>query len=117
MSSARMPMCLVQQNNQVRTSMRRKQDAIGRRKSRRLIGIALVILVLLLGGLAVFQQLQRSTHNAITALKDSASALSVPTHVGQPAPKFTAIGVDGRPHPVAPGDGRSKVIVFYMGFG
>lgn len=79
--------------------------------------MALVIMVLLLGGLAVFRSLQHSTSAAIAALKDSASALSVPTHVGQPAPKFTAIGANGQPYTVTPGDGRPKVIVFYMGFG
>ena len=89
------------------------------RKPGRLIVVALVIIVVILGGFAVFRPSQRSpsTSDAIAALKNSASALSVSTHVGQPAPKFTAIGANGQTYTVTPGDGRPKVIVFYMGFG
>ena len=36
--------------------------------------------------------------------------------VGKPAPEFTATGADGKPYTVKPGDGRTKVVVFYMGF-
>ena len=52
-----------------------------------------------------------------TSLSDSANAFSVPTHVGQPAPAFTAIGVDGQSYTFTPGDGRPTAIVFYMGYG
>jgi len=49
-------------------------------------------------------------------LPDSEEAFSVPDHVGQPAPAFSAIGTDGQPYTVTPGDGRPKAILFYMGF-
>lgn len=121
MSSARMRMGLAYPDNQVRTTMPRKVDTRSERtrKPGRWIMGTIVISVVILGGFAVFRSLQRppSTGDAIAALKNSASALSVPTHVGQPAPKLTAMGVDGQPYTVMPGDGRPKVIVFYMGFG
>lgn len=89
------------------------------RRPGRWTGGVVVMIVVLLGGVTVFRSLQRSpsTGEAIAALKNTDSALSVPTHVGQPAPPFTAIGMDGQPYTVTPGDGRPKVIVFYMGFG
>jgi len=51
-----------------------------------------------------------------TDLPNSDTAFTVPDHVGEPAPAFSAIGVDGNPHTVTPGDGRPKVLVFYMGY-
>lgn len=61
--------------------------------------------------------LQRSQDSASGVdLPNSETAFSIPNHVGQPAPAFAAIGVDGNPHSVMPGDGRPKVLVFYMGY-
>ena len=80
-----------------------------------LIPVTGVVVIVMLGGLAAWWQ--RPAGDAIAALKDSDTAFSVPTHVGQPAPAFTAINVDGQPYTVKPGDGRPKVIVFYMGVG
>ncbi len=50
------------------------------------------------------------------ALRDTENAFSVPTLVGQAAPAFTATGADGVAITVKPGDGRAKVLVFYMGY-
>jgi len=49
-------------------------------------------------------------------LPSNESAFTVPDHVGEPAPAFSAIGVDGSPYTVTPGDGRPKALVFYMGY-
>ena len=49
-------------------------------------------------------------------LPNSETAFTVPDHVGEPAPAFSAIGVDGNPYTVTPGDGRPKALVFYMGY-
>jgi cytochrome oxidase Cu insertion factor (SCO1/SenC/PrrC family) len=97
--------------------MSRKKRTPRTRKTGRLVAVVVVIVVgiVILGGLAVL--FQRPTGDAIARLRDSDSAFSVPTHVGQPAPKFTAINVDGQPYTVTPGDGRPKVLVFYMGLG
>ena len=51
-----------------------------------------------------------------TGLPNSDTAFTVPDHVGEPAPAFSAIGVDGNPYTVTPGDGRPKALVFYMGY-
>ena len=78
--------------------------------------IAIIVLVsgaVIIGGLALLRPL---ISNAGTGLRNSDSAFSLPAHVGQTAPTFTAVGVDGQPYKVTPGDGRSKAIVFYMGF-
>ena len=70
--------------------------------------------VIAIGGWALAQQLTPRTG---AALRNSDTAFSLPAHVGQPAPEFTAINVDGQPYTFKPGDGRPKAIVFYMGFG
>jgi len=44
------------------------------------------------------------------------TTFDVPGHVGERAPAFTAVGVDGEPYTMTPGDGRPKVLIFYMGF-
>jgi len=77
------------------------------------IAVALVLGGLIAGGLVLSQ---RSAPENGTALRDSDTAFSVPDNVGQPAPEFAAIGVDGQAYTVTPGDGRPKAIVFYMGF-
>lgn len=51
------------------------------------------------------------------ALPENDTAFSVSAYVGEAAPPFTAMGVDGKPYSVTPGDGRPKALVFYMGFG
>lgn len=80
----------------------------------RLIVIGLVIGVIILGGLFVARGFFSGMQ---AALRDSDTAFSVPAHVGQPAPAFTAIGIDGQPFSVTPGDGRAKALIFYMGYG
>ncbi len=87
-----------------------------RRKSRTgpLIAVALVLGVVIVGGLILLSQ--RPAPDTETALPDSDSAFSLPGRVGPPAPAFTALGVDGEPYTVTPGDGRPKAIIFYMGF-
>lgn len=77
--------------------------------------IIAVVIVLALGFVFRQQTKQPITDNGIT-LRDSDTAFSFSTLVGQPAPEFTAIGVDGQPYTVTPGDGRAKAIIFYMGF-
>lgn len=78
------------------------------------VAVAVVGVLLLLGGWALVRRLAKGPD---TTLRDSDTAFSIPTHVGQPAPTFTAIGVDGQPYTVTPGGGRPTAIVFYMGFG
>ncbi|MGH2592802.1 MAG: hypothetical protein ACRDGG_04755 [Anaerolineae bacterium] len=77
------------------------------------IVVAVIIGVVIVGGLAVSQS---SNSGGGTTLRDTDTSFSVPTHVGQPASQFTAVGVDGQPYTVMPGDGRPKAIVFYMGY-
>ena len=93
--------------------MSKKKRATQKPKTGRLIAVALVIGAVIVGGLVISQQSAPSTG---TALRDSDTTFSVPTHVGQPASGFTATGVDGQPYTVTPGDGRPKAIVFYMGY-
>ena len=78
-----------------------------------LIAGALIVGAVIVGGIALWQ---RFLPGGETALRDSETAFSVPTHVGQPAPEFTAIGVDGQLYTLTPGDSRPKAIVFYMSF-
>ena len=91
---------------------RRKRDR-RKRRTGQLIAAGLVVAAAAVGGLVLSQ---RSAPENGTALRDSDTAFSVPDNVGQPAPEFAAIGVDGQPYTVTPGDGRPKAIVFYMGF-
>ena len=93
---------------------RRKKQAQQKSKTGPLIVVTLVIAAVVIGGLVIFRP---STSGSGTALRDSDTAFSISTHIGQPAPRFTAIGVDGQPYTVTPGDGHPKVIVFYMGYG
>lgn len=96
--------------------MSRKKRATRTRKTGRRITVPLVIAALILGGLGVLLGSQPFRSGADVKLQNSDSAFSVPTHVGQPAPAFTATGVDGKPYTVTPGDGRPKALVFYMGY-
>ena len=93
--------------------MSKKKQATRKLKTGPLIAGVLVIGVLVVGGWAIAQQF---TPRAGISLRDSDTAFSLSTHVGQPAPEFTAIGVDGQTYTVMPGDGHPKAIVFYMGF-
>jgi hypothetical protein len=80
---------------------------------------ALVITALGLGAvtLAVVLLAQRPRGSVGESdLPNSENVFTVPDHVGQPAPAFSAVGVDGKPYTVTPGDGRPKVLVFYMGY-
>ena len=74
----------------------------------------LVIGATILGGWAITR---RRSPGGNGALRDSDTAFSIPERVGQTAPAFTALGVDGQPYTVTPGDGHPKAIVFYMGYG
>ena len=93
--------------------MTRKTRAKQKRRTGQLIVVALVLGGMIAGAWVVSR---RSAPDAGTALRDSDTAFSVPDNVGQPAPEFAAIGVDGQAYTVTPGDGRPKAIVFYMGF-
>jgi cytochrome oxidase Cu insertion factor (SCO1/SenC/PrrC family) len=93
--------------------MSKKRRATQKPKPGQIIVVGLVIGAVILGGLLVSQQFSPGSGSA---LRDSDTAFSIATHVGQPALEFTAIGVDGQPYTFKPGDGRPKVIVFYMGF-
>lgn len=76
---------------------------------------AWVIAVLLIGALVSGAGLAL-TGAFRTAPQETDTAFSIPTLVGKPAPEFTATGADGKPYTLKPGDGRTKVVVFYMGF-
>jgi len=93
--------------------MSKRKRATQKPKTGQLIAVALVIGAVIVGGLVISQP---SAPGSEAALRDSDTTFSIPTHVGQPAPGFTATGVDGQPYTVTPGDGRPKAIVFYMGF-
>lgn len=93
--------------------MSKKKRATQKPKTGQIIAIALVIGAMIVGGLWV---VRRSAPSGDRTLRDTDTTFSIPAHVGQPAPEFTAIGVDGQPYTVTPGDGRPKAIVFYMGF-
>jgi hypothetical protein len=93
--------------------MSKRKPAKRKPKTGQILASALVIGVIAIGGWAIAQQF---VPRSGPTLRDSDTAFSIPPHVGQPAPEFTAIGVDGQPHTVTPGDGRPKAIVFYMGF-
>ena len=93
--------------------MSKKQRRRQKNKAVPFVGAALLIAAILIGGLFISQQ---SAPIGGTTLRDTDTAFSVPTHVGQPASEFTAIDVDGQPYTMTPGDGRPKAIVFYMGY-
>jgi hypothetical protein len=93
--------------------MSKKKQATRNLKTGPIIAIVLVIGFIAIGGWAIAQQFTPRTG---TTLRDSDTAFSIATHMGQPAPEFTATGVDGQPYTFTPGDGRPKVIAFYMGF-
>ncbi len=92
--------------------MNKKKRTQNPKTIQRVVGAALLTIVIIVG-VVVWQQ---STKTA-TGLRDSDTAFSISTHVGQPAPKFTATDVDRQPYTVTPGDGHPKAIVFYMGYG
>jgi len=93
--------------------MSRRKSA--RRKSRtgRWIVLGLVGAGVILGALVLAR---RPDPNAAASLEESDTSFSLPDQVGRPAPEFAAIGVDGKPYQVSPGDGRPKALIFYMGF-
>lgn len=93
--------------------MSKKKRATRQPKTALIITGVLVIGAVIIGGL---WEPRRSASGGDGTLRDSDTAFSVSTHVGQPAPKFTAINVDGQPYTMTPGDGQPKAIVFYMGF-
>ena len=95
--------------------MVKKRRAGQKLRTRQIIVVAAVVVgVLILGGAWI---VFRSGSGATGGLHNSDTAFSIPDHVGQPAPAFTAVAADGQPYTVTPGDGRAKAIVFYMGFG
>ena len=93
--------------------MSKKKRATQKPKTGQRIVVALVIGAVIVGGLVISQS---SAPGGGTALRDSDTTFSFSTLVGQPAPAFTAVGVDGQPYTVTLGDGRPKAIVFYMGY-
>ena len=93
--------------------MSKKKRARQKPKTSWLLAAALVLGGSILVGVLASRQ---SASETGTALRDSDTAFSIPDLVGQPAPTFTAISVDGQPYTVTPGDGRPKAIIFYMGF-
>lgn len=91
-----------------------KKRRMGRkRKMSQIIALTGVIGATVLVGVSIAR---RSTLGGQPTLRDTDTAFSIPTHVGQPAPGFTAIDAQGEPYTFTPGDGRPKAIVFYMGF-
>ena len=94
--------------------MNKQRRAEQKHRTRQLIVVAAVAGVLILGGVWIAIRLGSG---ATGGLHNSDTAFSLPDHVGQPAPAFSAIAADGQPYTVTPGDGRAKAIVFYMGFG
>ena len=94
--------------------MIKKKRAKQKSKTAPLVAVALLIATILIGGLVIAKS---SGSGDPTTLRDTDTAFSILTHVGQPAPAFTAINVDGQPYAVTPSDGRPKAIIFYMGFG
>ena len=94
--------------------MVKKRRAGQKLRNRQLMVIAAVVGVLILGGVWIAFRLGSG---ASGGLHNSDTAFSLPDHVGQPAPAFSAVAADGQPYKVTPGDGRAKAIVFYMGFG
>jgi hypothetical protein len=93
--------------------MSRKKRTTQKPKTGQILLALLVIGALISGGIAVYLLAGPSQGEQ---LRDTDTAFSIAAHVGQPAPEFTALGVDGQPYMVKPGDGRPKAIVFYMGF-
>lgn len=73
----------------------------------------ILVAAVVMGGLLVGR---RGAPSGVAALPENETAFSVSTHVGEAAPAFTAMGVDGEPYSVRPGDGRPKALIFYMGF-
>jgi len=95
--------------------MNKKRQAVRNHRTRqRIVVVALVVGVLIVGGVLLASRLNLGSG---TGLGNSGTAFSVPDHVGQPAPGFTAVNVDGQPFTLKPGGGRAKAIVFYMGYG
>ena len=94
--------------------MSNKRKTTRKPSSGKIVLAAAVIVIVTLAGLAVTRRRPASSDNR---LEETDTTFSIPTHVGQPAPAFTVIGVDGQPYTLTPGDGRPKAIVFYMGFG
>ena len=76
-----------------------------------LVGILLAAVVF--GGVLVARGGGSSKANG---LPENETSFNVSTLAGEPAPAFTALGVDGQPYSVTPGDGRAKALIFYMGF-
>jgi len=71
--------------------MSKKKRATRQLKTALIITGVLVIGAVIIGGLWVSR---RSASGGDGTLRDSDTAFSVSTHVGQPAPEFMAIGVD-----------------------
>ena len=92
--------------------IKKKREAQKLRNRRLVVAVTAVVGVLILGGAWLVIR-----SGASGGLQNSGTAFSVPDHVGQPAPAFTAVNVDGQPYQFKPNDGRAKAIVFYMGFG
>lgn len=94
--------------------MSKKQRAARKPSAGKFVLAGAVVGIVVLAGLAVARWRPASNANG---LDETDTAFSISTRVGQPAPAFTAIGVDGQPYTLTPGDGRPKAIVFYTGFG
>ena len=94
--------------------MTKKRRATRKPAPIKIVLVAAVVGLIFLAGLAVARRDPVSSGNG---LEETDTTFSVSTHVGQLAPAFTAIGVDGQPYTLTLGDGRPKAIVFYMGYG
>ena len=92
--------------------IKKKREAQKIRNRRLVVAAAVIVGVLILGGAWLVIR-----SGASGGPSNSDTAFNVPDHVGQPAPAFTAVNVDGQPYTLKPGDGRAKAIVFYMGYG
>ena len=97
-------------------SKRKYRPSRRKSKSANVILAIVVIGTLVIGGLVASQVSTRGSDSG-AASRESETTFRVRTHEGQPAPAFTASGVDGRPYTVTIGDGRPKALIFYMGSG
>ena len=100
------------ENEMSQSSKRQTRGRQGKQRSRIgawVVGLLVIGVLVVGGGLAL-------TGAFRTAPQETDTTFSVPTFVGKAAPEFTATGADGKPYTVKPGDGRSKAIVFYMGY-
>lgn len=75
-------------------------------------GIAALILGLAFG----LPWVAGAWHHGSSDHSESHAAAADATDLGKLAPAFILNDYKGTPHPITPGDGRPKVLLFYMGY-